>query len=636
MKKLSIIKKMASVITVIGYCLLVIGMTSCQDFFETDSDRQIFDPALDQKTDSMFYTLGILKSVQQVADQYVMVGEMRGDLVQTNQYTETDLRRLADFSADVTNKYDSAYAYYRIINNCNYYIAHRDTSLRTGSRRVAIPEFAEALAVRAWAYMQLCKNYGEVPFYTDPLVSIGDANRSLPTKDLQGICDALTPELELYSGINVDGGTPVPNYGEISAGLFNGTSSEDAASESSQKKVQSKNAMIPVDVILGDLFLETHQYEKAAQHYFQYLLDNKVVTQNVNVRMDATMLTLFEDVLPDNFDSNRDGTSWVNIFDGGVSDIITYIPLATNRMRGVVTELPRYFGYDFYTTTIDAKNQSARYLPERQIDASPSYIALSNAQDYYYVPRGSNTSNIVVQTFNQGDWRRYVTMHQVIPTSREDSTYSVMIKYNSANVPLYRTSTIYLRLGEAINRMGYPDLAFAILKDGINEDLLSYVEQGDSTDVAFGRYIHQESAELLSTTIPFLSEENRAVFKENNRINTGIHSRGCYYTQGKSPYQYNTIVGKKLSELTAAYNLDTLYTLQDTINAMEDLLCDEMALELAFEGNRFGDLTRIARHKNNAGLYGANFGTEWLARKLDYKNPAVSLRDEKNWYLPFR
>ena len=636
MKKLSIIKKMASVITVIGYCLLVIGMTSCQDFFETDSDRQIFDPALDQKTDSMFYTLGILKSVQQVADQYVMVGEMRGDLVQTNQYTETDLRRLADFSADVTNKYDSAYAYYRIINNCNYYIAHRDTSLRTGSRRVAIPEFAEALAVRAWAYMQLCKNYGEVPFYTDPLVSIGDANRSLPTKDLQGICDALTPELELYSGINVDGGTPVPNYGEISAGLFNGTSSEDAASESSQKKVQSKNAMIPVDVILGDLFLETHQYEKAAQHYFQYLLDNKVVTQNVNVRMDATMLTLFEDVLPDNFDSNRDGTSWVNIFDGGVSDIITYIPLATNRMRGVVTELPRYFGYDFYTTTIDAKNQSARYLPERQIDASPSYIALSNAQDYYYVPRGSNTSNIVVQTFNQGDWRRYVTMHQVIPTSREDSTYSVMIKYNSANVPLYRTSTIYLRLGEAINRMGYPDLAFAILKDGINEDLLSYVEQGDSTDVAFGRYIHQESAELLSTTIPFLSEENRAVFKENNRKNTGIHSRGCYYTQGKSPYQYNTIVGKKLSELTAAYNLDTLYTLQDTINAMEDLLCDEMALELAFEGNRFGDLTRIARHKNNAGLYGANFGTEWLARKLDYKNPAVSLRDEKNWYLPFR
>ena len=169
--------------------------TGCEDMFETDSNRQIFDPALDQKTDSMFYTLGILKGLQLAADQYVMTGEMRGDLVATNQYTETDLRRLADFTADVTNKYDSAYVYYRIINNCNYYIAHRDTTLRTGSRQVAIPEYAEALAIRAWAYMQLAKNYGTVPFYTDPLVSIDDANSLKESKDLQGICDALAPEL---------------------------------------------------------------------------------------------------------------------------------------------------------------------------------------------------------------------------------------------------------------------------------------------------------------------------------------------------------------------------------------------------------------------------------------------------------
>ena len=61
-----------------------------------------------------------------------------------------------------------------------------------------------------------------------------------------------------------------------------------------------------------------------------------------------------------------------------------------------------------------------------------------------------------------------------------------------------------------------------------------------------------------------------------------------------------------------------------------------MALELAFEGNRFGDLTRFARHKNNAGLYGSTFGSEWLARKLEFKHPVKSLREEKNWYLPFR
>jgi hypothetical protein len=59
-------------------------------------------------------------------------------------------------------------------------------------------------------------------------------------------------------------------------------------------------------------------------------------------------------------------------------------------------------------------------------------------------------------------------------------------------------------------------------------------------------------------------------------------------------------------------------------------------LEFAFEGCRWFDLMRLARHKNADGLYGANFGSLWLARKLAYKNPVVNLADEKNWYLPFK
>jgi hypothetical protein len=45
---------------------------------------------------------------------------------------------------------------------------------------------------------------------------------------------------------------------------------------------------------------------------------------------------------------------------------------------------------------------------------------------------------------------------------------------------------------------------------------------------------------------------------------------------------------------------------------------------------------RLARHKNEAGLYDANFGGKWLARKLAYKHPLVNLEDKNNWYLPFR
>jgi hypothetical protein len=591
--------------------------------FETDSDRLIFDPELNEKTDSMFYTLGILRSLQQLADQYVMIGEMRGDLTATNIYTETDLRRLANFSADATNKYDSTYLYYRVINNCNYFIAHRDTTLRTGSRVVAIPEYAQALAIRAWAYIQLCKNYGTVPFYTEPIVSISEADAQFPTKDLQGICDALAPELIKFSG------TPVPTYGNISAGVLNSSDSDNPQ----EKTVVSSLTMMPVDLVLGDLFLETHQYEQAARYYFNYLKDNELPMEQAYIDLtDNYLLRLLDDKIPPTFSMSVRGYNWSSIFNiTSTNDIITYIPLAANRLRGIVTELPRYFGYDFYSTTGGSASSSDRYLIERQIDASEAYKALSDAQEYYYTPTAPTGGSTVVRTADLGDLRRLVTMRQV---AKNDSSFAVMIKFTSANIPIYRTSTVYLRLAEALNRMGYPDAAFAILKDGINDDLPSYALHGDSTDIESGRYMQPQTIEMLRTTIPFLSNENIELFEEN----WGIHSRGTYYTQGFfSPYQYNTIVGRKLEELKSQFSISSMqYTKADTINAVEDLICDEMALELAFEGNRFGDLTRIARHKNHAGLYAGDFGSQWLARKLAYKQPVVSLLDEKNWYLPFK
>ena len=605
-------------------------ISSCSDMFETDSDRQIFDPSLSEKTDSMFYTLGILKGLQQVADQYVLQGEMRGDLTATNEYTETDLRRLADFSADATCKYDSAYLYYRIINNCNYYLAHRDTTLLTGSRKVAIPEYAETLAVRAWAYLQLCKNYGTVPFYTDPLVSIGDANSVTEQKDLQGICDALVPELLKYSG------TPVPTYGNISAGVLNSSDSDNPV----EKTVSSRYAMIPVDVVLGDLFLETHQYERAARSYFNFLRNNQWQVRQAYI-LPMNYIDQLGDRLPTslNFTIGSNSFSWTSIFSTtSTNDIVTYIPLAANRLRGVVTDLPRIFGYDFYSTTGGGASSDARYLLERQVDASPSYVALSDRQEYYYTPAGQTDAQTEVRIAEIGDMRRLASMHQVTTAAtaaQAAQTYAVLTKFSSANIPIYRTATVYLRLAEALNRMGYPDAAFAILKDGINEDLTAYVIQGDSTDLAVpGRYIKPATYQMLRTTIPFLSDENKESFAQN----WGIHSRGTYYTQGAfSPYQLDSIVAKKFDELNAQFSiLNSQFSKQDTINAVEDIICDEMALELAFEGNRFGDLTRIARHKNVAGTYGANFGSRWLAAKLAYKNPQVSLLDEKNWYLPMK
>ena len=162
-----------------GGCLLA----SCSDMLESDSSRQLFEPGLDQKTDSVFYAYGIMQAMQQLADQYYFQNEMRGDLVRVTDKASTHLRQLSSFTADATNKYDSVYLYYKVINNCNYYLAHRDTTLKTGAHNVVSNEYAAVASFRAWTYLQLARQYGSVPYITEPVTTIGQikSSRCLPS-----------------------------------------------------------------------------------------------------------------------------------------------------------------------------------------------------------------------------------------------------------------------------------------------------------------------------------------------------------------------------------------------------------------------------------------------------------------------
>ena len=172
-------------------------------------------------------------------------------------------------------------------------------------------------------------------------------------------------------------------------------------------------------------------------------------------------------------------------------------------------------------------------------------------------------------------------------------------------------------------------MAFAILKEGINENILT-----EATT-----YLSNQSKTLIQTTYPFLSDAYKSKFVSASYA--GVHAHGAGVTgdgvfPGRSPYKYSTIVGNKLAQIAETYKVSVGTTKQDSVNAVEDLLCDEYQLEFAFEGTRWYDLMRLARHKNTASTYSSNFGGVWLAKKLDYKSPSKDVSKPENWYLPFK
>jgi len=65
---------MKKIIIAIAAVIGLGSLASCGDMLETDSSRQLFEPELDKKTDSIFYSFGIMEAMQQLADQYVFQG----------------------------------------------------------------------------------------------------------------------------------------------------------------------------------------------------------------------------------------------------------------------------------------------------------------------------------------------------------------------------------------------------------------------------------------------------------------------------------------------------------------------------------------------------------------------------------
>ena len=653
-------------------------LNSCSDMLETDNESMVSNPELNAKTDSMFYALGIAQAMQQVADQYFYIGELRGELVTVDEAnTDKNLKELANYSASLDNAYDSSYVFYKVINNCNYYLAHRDSTLKTGSTNVAIDEYIAVAAWRAWAYLQLARIYCgnadglTIPFYTEPLTSISqiEAKAADPAcqKNLSQIVEALAPELEML--LSRYPNTRVPDFNEPIHPIGKTNWGES-------KAIDMSKIFVPVQVILGDMYLETAQYQKAAEKYADYLCRYGVMPEErFSFRM-RDDITYPEDYSLD-FNDMTDNYSFSFANNSNPKDVVSYIPMAVSSLNGKTTTIPLAFGYDYYSINQSSDCPRADNI---QIQPSKAFYELTDSADYYYYPTSYNGQSVNtsyptnVKRYKAGDGRASITSlnsdpdYAILYRNPSDITKTYVSKVRNANVYLYRTSTIYLHLAEALNAMEYTDAAFAILKNGISTYLESLVRKptldsegkivlnADGTPrIEPYKYMSQKSVDMLGTSLPFLNAQYREIFNANDVY--GIHAHGsCTYnkkenelaqsargsrataigSQMNTHYLPDVIIGEKMKEIAGKYGVSVGTSRADSVAAMLDLLCDEYAKEFAFEGRRFYDLQRIARHFNEMGIWGGNFGSLWFVEKLSGNRPQKDLRDPRNWYLPFK
>ncbi|MBQ0022563.1 MAG: hypothetical protein KBT29_04920 [Prevotellaceae bacterium] len=703
------------------------ALTSCEDMMTVETG----DKAYVNATDTLYSYLGIMRCMQDVAERQVILGEIRGDLVSSTDYTTDTLFAISNFDnpADQSCSMLQVSDYYSVINNCNFYIANADTSAIKSNVKYMVPEYAQVKAIRAWAYLQLVKNYKEVPYITKPINNLDviknfDYANNLVNKD--NLIDKLIEDgLQNLEDINY------PHYGNPWGAWENGFTS-----------ISSRLCYIPIRVILGDCYLlrgaSTADYEKAAEKYFQYLKGETTPLY----RQYTTASTFRNGDI--SYGYSGGWGEWASVYDytATTNEVISLIPGSANSGIGqMLTRVADIYGYtpsssqssEETTTTNDNGEQAATGEYEssgaitvtrnykRQYGPSAAYQDVNNKQTYlYYKNYSASTTSEVASVIENCD-ARYGNSVQNLTYEGEAYPLCCKAAYGSTfyyTIPTYRKTLIWLRLAEAINRAGFPEFAFAILKDGLNQYTLPYlgtryepvvdangfavytcldpdeeiqtVYESVTADTtiyyyqdADGKYAEYTMPVDLRWVPSFIEHENDSVYlngsygalyyvtdkeqveKFDNFLyfrdeiwnsTYGIHARGAgfgnwtssntgQYTTNISGYRDSVYYDYSKLILAQGVNLGTA-SKDDIIDAVENIIVDELALETAFEGNRFTDLVRIAEHKNASGKN----GTDWLAKKIANRgtkaatstsqavdgydaNLFAKLQNTANWYF---
>ena len=534
--------------------LLALSVSSCSDLLEQESSHVSFtdDKQFNEAGDSIYGLTGVMQKVQALGDRTVLLGELRGDLVNVTEAADADLREIATFTVSDDNKYNSPKDYYAVINNSNFYLAKVDTTVKDNrGKSFFIREYAAVKAYRAWTYLQLAINYGKVPFITEPILTKDAADAQYPVKDIKEICDYFINDLKPLA--NVDR----PGLGNI------GT-------------VDSRLLFIPIHLLLGDLNLWAEHYDEAALSYYRYITTANGSNSYYPVKAQRVQWANSNWTMPveyGNYARSFSSESW-----NDDRDLIMMIPGDSLPSQGNYSELRNIYNStaaNAYKASV-VPSQSLQSLSAKQ---SNNIISSDRGHDIIYAPTGLDNNR-------SGDLRlQAVWSHYSYGSSGNVTQMQTISKFSTRNVHIYRRTMVYLRLAEALNRAGYPHFAYQILARGVNNDVIEqYVLPYCTTD--------EQKAFVRQFDFPSTSNSGYRVFDINDMdasYNTiGIHSRGSGWACYNQNYQMPDDASLSGEDLK-----------QWQMEKVEDMIVDENALECAFEGTRYYDLLRVAIRRGN-------------------------------------
>lgn len=609
----------------------IMFLLSCEDFFEPEQQLDITESKLfDDWYEYRSIEMGMYGLQQKLVEQLLILGELRGDLLTITDNADADMVEIYNFNISKENKYASPTNFFKLIAACNNFIR----ILETRHPEVTDPDsavtnydrlYGEALCMRAWTYFNAARIYGKVPYIHESLATIeeienyinspgiyidsvyiryatnGYYNDTLYNQpdtlekhyyDLDLVIDVFTNQLE----------------NEIKAvGVVHYIENND---ETWEVTIWNNWALY---ALLGQMYLTKGDLAKANK-YFSYIIYNS--TSNRRYQLDNSFSYMF----------------WPNIFTSidNREHIYAIWFDKTNFQQNQLQEFFEPFVPNKYMLkpTKIAIDKWETIWRGQVIDddlTNPSeseMLSVGFPSDYFRGIGISSESTVTGASYLYVKGNRIIDVDEyagmlVLRADGDDrSSRSIMdgfdtivYKYSigkdrfshDANFIIYRAASIHLYMAEIWTRI--ITVINGIARTNTTK-ALNIVNDGRDYDLDPNRPQMGVLGRVGLVQTPY----------------DGIRIGNIIYTH--DPYT-NKITGFK----------DYSNNLAAKQRYLEERILDERARELAFEGERFYDLMRFAKRRNDP---------SFLAKIVSEKYPAYKrdqiynyLLDEDNWYIHY-
>ena len=573
----------------------MLSLSSCRKIMNV-TPAQGLDPSqvYQNTSDADAAVLGLYGKFLTLAKQYILLNELRADLMSTTPNADQYLQQLSNHTVTTDNPYANPRPFYEVILDCNDILYNFNIMVQ--AKKMTLDQYnqrySDVIALRTWVYLQLGIQYGNIPYVTSRLSQVSDLEN--PANFTKMSLAQLLPILlkTMQSLPYMTDYTLAPN----------GTLPGVISGYNTQKMFINKYCL------LGELYLWNGQYNMAATTY-------RIVLETGTNNYTNSSAHFFNMYKVPSFGYGNAGNLLVHYGNGATANNNLPVLIDANN-DGWRSIFPRSMqDNDFNDEWLWALPFDGSILPRSPLlnmfsDVNgdgwlvqPSQVAINNwnaqtqSNNFPFDARGLFTWRTVA---GKPVIMKYL-YNYIDPITAQPIAVTANSGQDQSKWFLYRAANLHLHFAEAANRDGRHKLAYAFINQGIR------TTYSDTTSTVNNTNTQQT---FDAPPYDFDARDGTPITHANWYREDGIRGRAF---------------------------LKPLPVAGDSTLAIEDQVISESALELAYEGTRWSDLVRVAMRRNDPSFL-ANRVYNKLVADGNGQAGAVQTRlmNPSNWFLPFK